>query len=469
MQTLVQGNWPQLQQLQLCACVPDDRLCCSGRSKAGAIREYPRGERLFSSLATGNWPKLAALDVSGNQGFGNGMADLVKGPWPALTSLDMTDSFQQVSSFDSIIDFSKADAPALASLSLGTDSIWEWRPACLRISSRVFPHLTELDLHGTELLDYSTGSSCLVQGDWPILGHLNLKNTSNAEAVLAQGKWPQLVQLQLDGGCAYELAMLDRANFPALRYLELSNQALGYGYTSLEYYVSIILPMFGGSLSTLVVSGLTVWEPVTAPYLPHTWPPNMALGLVIKADTAVLESLSLWPVTSVKLDPPSLSMALMGFDGPRLGNVIVALIKSSFVMLQHLDLSSLNHMNLCSSFIADIASGHWPVLRTLLLDDNHLDDASLSPLTKGDWPVLTMLSLRENHLSEEAVKLLVRGNWPMLGTLQVCGNDFYPSSTINGLQASACFEQLFPEVSSHMHAKWPTISLPSYRYFPLMF
>ncbi|KAL3144059.1 hypothetical protein ABBQ32_003858 [Trebouxia sp. C0010 RCD-2024] len=118
--------------------------------------------------------------------------------------------------------------------------------------------------------------------------------------------------------------------------------------------------MFGGSLSTLVVSGMTMWEPVEAPYSSHSWPSNTALGLLIKADTAVLESLWLWPVTSVKLDPPSQSMALMGFDGPRLGDVIVALMKSSFVMLQHLDLSSLNHMKLCNSFIADVASGHWP-------------------------------------------------------------------------------------------------------------
>lgn len=58
MQYLVQGNWPKLQQLDLRECAP----CARDLGDYGTS-QWLMIDGLFSGLAAGKWPELAALDV----------------------------------------------------------------------------------------------------------------------------------------------------------------------------------------------------------------------------------------------------------------------------------------------------------------------------------------------------------------------------------------------------------------------
>lgn len=121
----------------------------------------------------------------------------------------MTDSYG-ASHEASYIDFAKANLPALASLALGNDNC---RRKCLPISSRMLPHLTKLDLHGTYLQRYASPHLKPEEAYWPRLVQLNLKQTNPVavEGFLAHWKWPQLVELQLPG-CA-SCQQLDQVAF----------------------------------------------------------------------------------------------------------------------------------------------------------------------------------------------------------------------------------------------------------------
>lgn len=119
------------RQLAQAAAAGPQRMCTYAR----ACSDYGRShwvmvDGLYSGLAAGKWPELAALDVSGNGiSVGNGMSNLIRGLWLALTSMDMTDSWAE-SHTASCIDLTEADASVLASLSLGTVKKCSWPATC---------------------------------------------------------------------------------------------------------------------------------------------------------------------------------------------------------------------------------------------------------------------------------------------------------------------------------------------------
>ena len=58
-----------------------------------------------------------------------------------------------------------------------------------------------------------------------------------------------------------------------------------------------------------------------------------------------------------------------------------------------------------------LASGNWPCLENLMLQDNTLDNTAIQWLVQGQWPHLSYLSLECNQFDAVGVQALTESNW----------------------------------------------------------
>jgi len=234
LEILVSKKWPHLEELNV---------------RGTEIKT----EGVQFMVANSNWPNLKKLNISSNAIQEEGIKMLVSAKWPLLEDLNLyatTIPFHLYHGRSIQLFFDQAQWPNMKKLAIHQNPIGI--PAFEALVSIDWPHLEDLNLHGTTItleklqllvhksnwpnlkrLDIAAneirdeGLDMLTQAKWPLLEDLDLWHTRitdrGIESIVIKSHWPNLKTLNLsenpiqDGG----LEILASAKWPLLQELDL--------------------------------------------------------------------------------------------------------------------------------------------------------------------------------------------------------------------------------------------------------
>ena len=320
--------------------------------------------------------------------------------------------------------------------------------------------------------DHLQTMRCLVQGKWTHLQRLGMnyyrsRLNKDALSILIQGHWPLLGTLDLSASLlnAKAAMVLTDATWP-LKHLNLSENPLGSA--SLMWLISAKFP-----LESLYLRAVGLTPTGVKDLVKGNWPGLRRLVLADNRLTAaaILPLVrARWPeLRQLDLSQNLLTWqavtTLTTIVMPRLskldlsGNLLChqalqALSFGNWPRLQCLNLSY------CNLYALDDVSGNWPKLRCLWLSGNCVEDAII-PNVLLRWQTITGLGLSNTMLSTAAVQQLVQGHWPMLISLNVDLN--YLDQKAKKLLSDACqLQRLSGRDACHIkdgQGPWPNLRL----------
>ena len=197
LRVLASGTWPTLTSLDLSGLDFTTQSSIGSRSCIG-------------ELCKGNWPALAVLNLSHAQLDRAAIYCLTEVKLPKLETLDLSWTWMDD---DTAVQLQRAQWPGLQHLSLRFNLL---RAPAVAAFTSSWPMLKSLNLR-SNFID-SIATEHLAKGQWPMLEHLDLRTNRTDVWKLGAGLWPQLRTIALDvESLGSEGASWLRAIWPGLR------------------------------------------------------------------------------------------------------------------------------------------------------------------------------------------------------------------------------------------------------------
>lgn len=202
----------------------------SGISLASLSEQNIPLHQHFRVLASGTWPNLASLDLSGlslttNSSFAlsDCIAQLRNVNWPALRVLNLSRAQLDANAIQCLTE---VNLPHLETLVLN----WNWLDdkAAMQLPRAYWPGLQLLSLRFNLL--HAPAVAALTTSSWPRLKSLNLRSNfigSKATTQLTQGQWPMLEHLDLRSNSGIDVLKLREGLWPQLKIIAVDSNVLG--------------------------------------------------------------------------------------------------------------------------------------------------------------------------------------------------------------------------------------------------
>ena len=428
----VQGNWTQLQQLQLDLATNAPPEVIRFRPEAVSILCQVNWLALktldlsnnvlhfscISMLVSKQWPLLSTLNLSNARIDAKASLKLLTGHWPVLQDLDLSWNKLDAGFFQEMVKGFKL--LQLELLDLSHTSFSEASAA----------HLIHLQAQLKSLcLSYNNINahlmSTLIQAGWKHIQSVDLSQSRQDTKTiqkLTEAGWSQLDTLCLGGNAALHDAA--------------AVQALSHGQWPL--------------LATLDLQGIKLDAEAMSQLIKGGWPCLKTLCLSscqLEALSCSVLQLGKWPL----LDTLKLEHNPVGTEG------MMYLAKAAWPNLSYLDLSDcgldfgampylvngkwpllclrLQNNLMVTGSMAAFSTGHWPMLRELAISVKGNEQAALCAvicLSSGNWPLLQKLTLNLDSVSNNVLQHLLRNCQPLWDCLQFTDDPCLPNLDFAG-------------------------------------